>query len=122
MVSVLVRRTELQVAVQEKLEARAVARDDDALVGGGARVDDVVCEHAVFGERGQAVGLYEADGQERHQHARLRAQARHVALYDGPHQPRRPKPDARVQETEHQTRPHESEFGDEKNREQKRGD
>ena len=74
-VSVLVGGAELQVAVQEKLEARAVARDDDALVGGSARVYDVVCEHAVFGERGQAVGLYEADGQERHKDARLRAQA-----------------------------------------------
>src|SRR5918911_1743469 len=121
-VSVLVRRTELQVAVEEELEAGAVARDDDALIRSRARVDDVVGEHAILGERGQAGGLYESGGEKGHQYARLSAQARHVASDDGPHQPRRPKPDGGVEETEEETRADESEFGDEKNGKEERRD
>ncbi len=119
-VAVLVDGGELEVPVQEELEPGAVAGQDDALVRGALREEDLVGVLLLLGHSGEPVGGDEASEEERRDEARLREEAagRSDLVAE---EPDRGERDGDVQKAEEERRPEEAERRDEDEREEERG-
>ena len=118
-ITVLVARIELQVAVEEQARAAlAVGRDDHALVVAAGGVDDALAVEAVFGPGGQAVGA-ECGSHQRSHHQPTGQGVRPHATDLGAKQPQCPRGDGSIHQAEHDARAHQAEL---RQQEQREGD
>ena len=120
-VAVLVGARELQVAVEEELEAAPASGEHDALVGAVASVDDVVREDLFFDRQGELPGETQAHRQE--DHDGQAAQPDHPGGSQlGLQQVGGPEAHGGVQQAEEQAGAHQAQLGHEQQREQQRGE
>ena len=119
-VAVLVRGGELQVAVQEELEAAPAPGHDDALVGGVLGVDDLVREDLLLHGQGEPVGAGHARAQEDQHHRAAQPQAEGGAQ-QGLQQEGGPEAHAGVEEAEDQAGAHQTQLGHEQQGEEQGG-
>ena len=80
-ISVLVKRIELQIAVQKECVARLAFRYDNALVRRALSVNDVVDKQGVLGQCRQPIGLDKGDDKQDEDHKSLDPHNRDVFLY-----------------------------------------
>jgi hypothetical protein len=118
-VAVFVARGKLQVVVEVEPGFVAPAGDDDALVGAGFGVDDVLVVEVGLGQADEVAGETEGDGECADHRDALRAQCRQRAEL-GAEQPQRPGGNQRVEQAEQQRAPDQPEVRRQQQREQQR--
>ena len=116
-VAVLVGGRELEVAVEEELEAAPAPGDYDALVVAVLRVDDLVREDLLLHGQGELPRKHQPHGQQGHHHEA--AQADHPGGAElGLEQVRGPEAHGGVQQAEEQAGTHQAQLGHEQEREE----
>ena len=106
-IAVFVAGRKLQVVVEKQAHVILPARDDDALVGRGFGMDNLVSVKLRFGQRGQLPRPDETGDQRCHRDEGLRFEAGYAAQLFA-EQPQRPSRHQHVEQTEEQAAAHQS--------------